>query len=467
MFSFFKRRTPDDGSKPVSASEAQRKPYAVAFVDYEHWYISYDRMYRSKPDIRAWREALAERYDVGEIFFFGDFSNPSLRSEIPKIREITSFIIETQNASSHFEKDFTDFIMLDHIYQKAVTDENIDAFIIFSGDGHFSSVVSFIRNRVGKEVGVYAVKGALSSQLRNSASYAEEVMPDIRALNALSDAGSAAPSSVRKHKSEKAEVKKNAAPQVKPAEAKPSETAKAQKEAKHEKSSASEKASPSEKSRKNSDNGDTAKTDKEAQKRDKAQNEKESDKKKAQKPKKDESKPTEKNPAENQPNVPKPEAPKESKADDAAASQSSKRRRRPRRSKNGGEGAADTDARAEGEAAASEVKPSSSENAPENKPQKQERTEISVNDGCVLILKNLDYLEKQNDGKSYPTFWGTVEVVSRINRADKRVIIDSMHYLLAKEYVYQDTVELDGKSVKVLKADWDRAYGLYRRNSQN
>ena len=33
--------------------------------------------------------------------------------------------------------------------------------------------------------------------------------------------------------------------------------------------------------------------------------------------------------------------------------------------------------------------------------------------------------------------------------------------------VKENFEELDGKSVKVLKADWDRAYGLYRRNSQN
>jgi hypothetical protein len=68
-------------------------------------------MFRIRPDIRAWRNELAKKYDIREIFIFADFSNPSLRAEIPKIREVTNYIIETQNASARITKDFTDFII--------------------------------------------------------------------------------------------------------------------------------------------------------------------------------------------------------------------------------------------------------------------------------------------------------------------------------------------------------------------
>ncbi len=61
--------------------------------------------------------------------------------------------------------------MLDHIYQSAIDSDNIDAFIIFTGDGHFSSVVSYLVTKCRKEVGIFAVRDALSSQLKNSASY--------------------------------------------------------------------------------------------------------------------------------------------------------------------------------------------------------------------------------------------------------------------------------------------------------
>ncbi len=151
------------------------KPHAIAFVDYEHWYISLEKLHNKKPDIKAWFNEISAKYDVKDIIFFADFSNTAIRLEIPKIREVSSTIIETQNASAHHKKDFTDFIMLDHIYQKAVESHNIDTFIIFSGDGHFSSAVSFLVTRRKKEVIVYGVKDAMSTQLKNCATASYEL----------------------------------------------------------------------------------------------------------------------------------------------------------------------------------------------------------------------------------------------------------------------------------------------------
>ncbi len=159
MFSLFKRR------------KTGRKLKAVAFVDYEHWFISLDKMYNVRPDIKAWRDALSQKYEMQEIIFFADFSNAAIRQEIPRIREVSNYIIETQNTSSSFKKDFTDFIMLDHIYQKAINSPEIDTFILFSGDGHFNSVSNYLISQLGKKVGIYAIRGAMSNQLRNTASW--------------------------------------------------------------------------------------------------------------------------------------------------------------------------------------------------------------------------------------------------------------------------------------------------------
>jgi hypothetical protein len=68
--------------------------------------------------------------------------------------------------------------MLDHIYQKASSSHDIQAFIIFSGDGHFSSVASFLKNQCGKTVGVYGIKNAVSGQLKNTASWCVELPED-------------------------------------------------------------------------------------------------------------------------------------------------------------------------------------------------------------------------------------------------------------------------------------------------
>lgn len=159
-------------SKRLSGS---KKKKAVAFVDYEHWYISLEKLHHQKPDIKTWVKDISSKYDVEDIIFFADFSNTAIRLEIPRIREVSSTIVETQNTSAHFKKDFTDFIMLDHIYQKAVKGNDINTFIIFTGDGHFSSAVSFLVTRCDKEVIVYGVKDAISTQLKNCATNSFEV----------------------------------------------------------------------------------------------------------------------------------------------------------------------------------------------------------------------------------------------------------------------------------------------------
>lgn len=171
----FSRKEEPDLLKLFGQAKKERKKRALVFVDYEHWYISLEKLHGQKPDIRGWYASLSEQFDVRDIIFFADFSNTTLRLEIPRIREVSSTTVDTQNASTHFEKDFTDFIMLDHIYQKAILSENIDTFILFSGDGHFSSAASFLHSKCGKEVGIYAVRGAASSVLKNTASWMIEI----------------------------------------------------------------------------------------------------------------------------------------------------------------------------------------------------------------------------------------------------------------------------------------------------
>ena len=157
------------------ASKKSKLPRAIAVIDFEHWYIALERGFGIKPDIRSWSEEIRSEYEIEEMAFFGDFSNYGLRGEIDKIRTAGGMVINTQNSSENYEKDFTDFIMLDYIYQKAMTRKKIDTFIIFTGDGHFSSVVRFITNICRKKVGIYGVKNAISYQLKDSASYYREV----------------------------------------------------------------------------------------------------------------------------------------------------------------------------------------------------------------------------------------------------------------------------------------------------
>ncbi len=168
LFSLFKR------TAPRGQAQKNGRETAIAFVDFEHWYISLDKMFdHTRPDIKGWRDELSSRFDLKEISFFGDFSNPSLKYEIPKIRQITNYIIETQNTMGKVKKDFTDFIMLDHIYQKSALYPEVDCFILFSGDGHFNSVANYLTTQLGKRVVVYGIKGAVSRQLSETANSVE------------------------------------------------------------------------------------------------------------------------------------------------------------------------------------------------------------------------------------------------------------------------------------------------------
>lgn len=154
-------------------------PKGIAFIDYEHWYIALEKMYERKPSIHVWLHEVQKKCDLKEVIFFANFSKfRDKETEIKRIRTITNSIIDTYNPDAHYKKDFTDFIILDNIYQKALSRDDINTFVIFTGDGHFSSVCAFLKNFCHKEVGIYGVSGAISSTLAKNASWVREIPLD-------------------------------------------------------------------------------------------------------------------------------------------------------------------------------------------------------------------------------------------------------------------------------------------------
>lgn len=151
-------------------------PKAIAFVDYEHWFISMEKIHHAKPNIQAWFNDLKKKCNIVEVIFFADFSKFREKEvETKRIRTFTNKIIDTYNPDAYHKKDYTDFIILDNIYQKVFTNQDIDLFIVFSGDGHFSSAIAFLRNFCNKQVGVYGVKNCISKNLINNADWVEEI----------------------------------------------------------------------------------------------------------------------------------------------------------------------------------------------------------------------------------------------------------------------------------------------------
>ena len=159
-----------NGQAPMYAGQNRKKPRAIAFVDYEHWLFALQDQYRMKPDPLSWANELKRRYDLNDIRFFGDFSQEAMSRELVRIRQVSNQIIETKNSSGNYKKDFTDFIMLDAVYQAAFFSRKTNVFILFTGDGHFSSAASFLKNTLGKTVLIYGVRNSFSNVLKASAS---------------------------------------------------------------------------------------------------------------------------------------------------------------------------------------------------------------------------------------------------------------------------------------------------------
>ena len=138
----------------------------MAFVDFEHWYVALQKIHNRRPNVQAWFDDLRTRGRLVDVSFFGNFSDDGgMRDELDQIRRFTNHIVETKNVASHAKANFTDFIMLDNIYQKVISSPEIEQIVLFTGDSDFCSVASYLRNYCGKTVGVYGVDNAISSQL--------------------------------------------------------------------------------------------------------------------------------------------------------------------------------------------------------------------------------------------------------------------------------------------------------------
>ena len=151
-------------------SRKPRAPTAYVYVDYEHWFYSMKKNYNVSPTLDTWVADLKKKYYIPEIYFFADYSDPDIYREVDKLRKISNYIIDT--SCNPKNKNDTDFIMLDFLYQKAALLKRDETFILMTGDCHFTYVVMYLV-RTGHPVGVYGVKNSVSQLLTEQASWYE------------------------------------------------------------------------------------------------------------------------------------------------------------------------------------------------------------------------------------------------------------------------------------------------------
>ena len=155
--------------------ETFEKVRTTVFVDYEAWFYGCHNQYQTDPDVASWFNHVKDKGQIDDVLFFADFSHESIKEHIVKLRNISNSIIDCSKGDK--TKDYTDFIMLDHIYQRLFRQQDLQHFILFTGDSHFQSIVAFLRNFNDKKVGIYAIDGSLSPLLAQAANWYCRVIP--------------------------------------------------------------------------------------------------------------------------------------------------------------------------------------------------------------------------------------------------------------------------------------------------
>ncbi|MDR1734619.1 MAG: NYN domain-containing protein [Oscillospiraceae bacterium] len=158
----------------MEPSEGTAKLRTAVYVDYESLYWSFYNQLAALPDLELLVADIKKNAAVAKITVFGDFQSEPLGSERQRIRTVTNDIIDCSSHSDR-RKDFTDFIMLDHMYRDILQNSSMEQFILVTGDGHFSSFATFVRTFLDKSIGVYGVRGTLSNQLTVCASWAKVI----------------------------------------------------------------------------------------------------------------------------------------------------------------------------------------------------------------------------------------------------------------------------------------------------
>jgi len=159
----------------TAKEETFEKVRTAVFVDYEAWFYGCRNQYQAEPDVVGWFNHIKDKGQIDDVFFFADFSHDAIKDHIVKLRNISNSIIDCSKGDK--TKEYTDFIMLDHIYQRLFRQSDIKQFILFTGDSHFQSVVAFLRNFNEKKVGVYALEGSLSPLLAEASDWYVKVVP--------------------------------------------------------------------------------------------------------------------------------------------------------------------------------------------------------------------------------------------------------------------------------------------------
>jgi len=153
-----------------------KKSGVALFVDYEYAVLTSLNYWKTPISPQRIIAAAMEVGCIEHAAAFGDFNNEPLRREVPKLRTASIDAVSAPSGSQDGRvKSYTDFVMLDNVYQTLLDRPDIATFLLMTGDGHFSAVAARLRVRHGKTVGVLGIEGNISGELKAAASFVHEL----------------------------------------------------------------------------------------------------------------------------------------------------------------------------------------------------------------------------------------------------------------------------------------------------
>jgi hypothetical protein len=153
-----------------------KKLGVALFIDYEYSVLTSLNYWKTPISPQRIIAAAMEVGAIEHAVAFGDFNTEPLRREASKLRTASIDAVSAPTGALDGRvKSYTDFAMLDSIYQTLLDRPDIGVFLLMTGDGHFSGVAARLRIRHGKSVGVLGLEGNISGELKAAASFVREL----------------------------------------------------------------------------------------------------------------------------------------------------------------------------------------------------------------------------------------------------------------------------------------------------
>lgn len=131
---------------------------AIAFVDYRYWYMSLKQLYNIRPKFTEFYNGISAEYKIKKIVLFRNFTHPFPEEKIAAISELEERYINLGSTGA--------CKMLDCIYQEIIENPEVDRYIFFTGEGHYSSIIKFLIHKKKKIIG-YEIFGTISDEYKN------------------------------------------------------------------------------------------------------------------------------------------------------------------------------------------------------------------------------------------------------------------------------------------------------------